>query len=218
MSNSIAIVSNGVDLAGNTTQASEASRTIFFFGRIDPKKGVGELLHAWQLVAGAPSAADWHLQITGWGEPSYVEATQRLAGEFGVETSVAFTGPHFSEAKAQSFRGAAAFILPSFSEGIPMAVLEAWSQRLSALMTRECDFPEGYAAGAGLRIEPEPTKLAASLTTFIALSADEHRAMGGAGCRLVEAHFTWDRVAAEMHTVYTWVLGGGSPPACVVTD
>jgi hypothetical protein len=34
-----------------------------------------------------------------------------------------------------------AFILPSYSEGLPMTVLEAWANGLPVFMTRECNLP-----------------------------------------------------------------------------
>ena len=48
-----------------------------------------------------------------------------------------------------------AFILPSFSEGLPMSVLEAWAYQLPVVMTDFCNLPEGFEAGAAIRIEPD---------------------------------------------------------------
>jgi len=70
-------------------------------------------------------------------------------------TPVSFLGPAFGETKDALLRSASAFILPSFSEGLPMAVLEAWSYRLPVLMTDHCNLPEGFAANAAIRIGTE---------------------------------------------------------------
>ena len=70
-------------------------------------------------------------------------------------TSVVFTGPAFGQAKDALLRRADAFILPSFSEGLPMSVLEAWAYGLPVLMTEQCNIPEDFAAGAALRIGTE---------------------------------------------------------------
>ena len=216
--NPIAIVPNGVDLPDETAPAIGSSRTLLFLGRIDPKKGLAELLRAWRRVVAAAGADGWHLQITGWGDPGYVAAMQALARDLDLGRHVTFTGPLFGEGKADAFRNAAAFVLPSFSEGLPMAVLEAWSHGLPVLMTRACNLPEGFTAGAAIRIETDPEAMAKTLVAFMQTPASERRAMGEAGRRLVEERFTWDRVAADMHEVYTWVLGGGPPPSCVLTD
>ena len=47
-----------------------------------------------------------------------------------------FPGPVFGADKEAAFRCADAFILPSHSEGLPIAVLEAWSYGLPVFMTR----------------------------------------------------------------------------------
>ena len=70
-------------------------------------------------------------------------------------TPVVFTGPAFGQAKDALLRRADAFILPSFSEGLPMSVLEAWAYGLPVLMTEQCNIPEDFAAGAALRIGTE---------------------------------------------------------------
>jgi glycosyltransferase involved in cell wall biosynthesis len=214
--NPIAVVPNGVELPGDEKQPSEASRTLLFLGRIDPKKGIEQLIRAWALVG--LSADGWRLQVTGWGDSAYVAVLQDLANGLGLARSAVFTGPLFGEDKTRAFREAAGFLLPSFSEGLPMAVLEAWSHGLPVLMTRQCNLPEGFEVEAAIEITTKPEEIAESLRTLAGMKHAERRAMGEAGRRLVEERFTWDRVADEMHAVYSWILGGGPPPPVVVTD
>jgi len=63
-----------------------------------------------------------------------------------------FFGPAFGEEKEELLRSASAFILPSFSEGLPMSVLEAWAYGLPVVITPECNLPEGFAFQAALEI------------------------------------------------------------------
>ena len=72
------------------------------------------------------------------------------------DASVVFLGPQFGAEKSECYRACDAFILPSLSEGLPMTVLEAWSYAKPVLMTAECNLPEGFAAGAAVRIGPVP--------------------------------------------------------------
>ena len=99
-----------------------------------------------------------------------------------------------------------------------MAVLEAWSYGLPVLMTPECNIPEGFAAEAALRIEPDVTSIAHGLRQLVAMSPSERAAVGQRGRALVEKRFTWPRVAEEMHRVYRWMLGEAGRPDCVVVD
>ena len=63
-----------------------------------------------------------------------------------------FPGPQFGTAKAAAYRRADAFVLPSLSEGLPMAILEAWAHEKPVLMTDACNLPEGFAARAAIRL------------------------------------------------------------------
>src|SRR5207248_9590238 len=106
----------------------------------------------------------------------------------------------------------------SFSEGLPIAVLEAWSYRLPVLQTSQCNLPEGFAAKAAIEMAPEAASIAAALKKLFDMPELERRAMGEKGRRLVEEQFTWPVVAASMRSVYEWVLCRGPMPACVASN
>ena len=92
------------------------------------------------------------LVIAGWNQGSQEAMLRRLIATLGAADTVCLAGPQFGDDKAASFARADAFVLPSLSEGLPVAVLEAWSYGLPVLMTEACNLPEGFAAGAALRI------------------------------------------------------------------
>ena len=125
-------------------------------------------------------------------------------------------GPQFGEAKDCAFRHATAFVLPSVSEGLPAAVLEAWSWRVPVLMTAACNIPEGFAAGAAVPITPEPAGIEEGLAQLFAMSEAERCAMGQRGRALVESRFESGRIAAQFRSVYEWILHGGAAPPCIV--
>jgi len=143
---------------------------------------------------------------------------QQHVRDVGLDDAVHFLGPQFGDDKAAAFAHADAFILPSYSEGFPMAVLEAWSYALPVLKTRACNIPEGFDAGAALEIEPDPDSVAEGLQRFTRLPAGEQEAIGRAGRTLVEQQYTWPQVARQMRDVYRWVQGDASRPDSVVLD
>ncbi len=77
-----------------------------------------------------------------------------MAKGLGIEATVTFPGALFGEDKRAAFHYCDGFILPSLSEGLPMVLLEAWACGKPVLMTPQCNLPEGFDAGAAVRIEP----------------------------------------------------------------
>jgi poly(glycerol-phosphate) alpha-glucosyltransferase len=219
----VATIANGVFLdAGPLTSARPAwssalpsgAKVLLFLGRIHHKKGLDRLIHAMALWSG-PAAKPWHLVVAGWDQCGTQAALAAQAQALGLAARVHFIGPQFGEQKAATLAVADAFVLPSLSEGLPMSVLEAWAARLPVLMTDACNLPEGFRAGAAIRLASEPAAMAKGLDT---LSQAALTAMGSKGRALVEAQFCWDHIAAQMRQLYDWTLGGGAPPAFVETD
>jgi poly(glycerol-phosphate) alpha-glucosyltransferase len=117
--------------------------------------------------------------------------------------------------KEECYRACDAVVLPSLSEGLPMGVLEAWAHGKPVLMTPQCNLPEGFAAGAALRVEGSVAGMEAGLRTLWGMSRNELAGMGERGRDLVARRFAWGNIAREMKGVYEWILGGGPRPGCV---
>lgn len=218
---------------------NDGRKTLLFLGRIHPKKGLPNLIRALKKALDArPSTLDsckWQLVIAGWDQGGHEAELMQLCQELGLsfshkmhkehkaeatsafslQFSVFFHGPAFGKEKEDLLRRADAFILPSFSEGLPMSVLEAWSYRLPVVMTPECNLPEGFSADAAIRIETSGESIAEGLRTLFSMNEADLISMGDKGRELVKARFTWQTVAALMREVYDWMLGGGSAPGCV---
>jgi len=215
LKNPVAVIPNGVTLPSCTVTQDHGPPRLVFLGRLHPKKGLRELIDAWAQIP-ANERGEWQLVIAGWDDGGHEPALRQQADERGVATSVEFVGPKFGLEKEQLLASATAFILPSFSEGLPMSVLEAWSYGLPVVMTGHCNLPEGFSNEAALRIKPDSNSIATGLRKIMELSPTDRAAMGIRGRALVEKQFTWPEIARQMAEVYEWVLGGGTRPDCVV--
>lgn len=226
LQNPICVLPNGIDPPAPATsppawqaELNERARVLLFLGRLHPKKGLSSLIRALAKIRRENGAGrEWTLIVAGWDQCDHERELKKLAAELGVARAVKFVGPQFEQAKAASLAFADAFVLPSMSEGLPVAVLEAWSYGLPVLMTEACNLPEGFAAGAAMRIEAQASGIEQGLEALFSMSDAERRDMGERGRRLVCERFAWPRIGDGMKQVYEWVLGGGPPPACVVSD
>jgi glycosyltransferase involved in cell wall biosynthesis len=219
----VCVVPNGVDIPEHGCDApapwagtvAEGREVLLYLGRIHPKKGLAGLLNAWAAVKRRGSGASWALVVAGWDQNGHEAELRRLGESLGVGGTVHFAGPLFGDAKHAAYANATAFALPSYSEGLPLVVLEAWAAGLPVLATPACNLPEGFEAGAALPILPDPGRIAEGLNTLFEMNAGERSEMGARGRELVRRRFTWDAVADDLLGVYRWVLDGGAPPAAV---
>ncbi len=220
--NPICLIPHGIEIPGNTTfKEGEGGRTreLLFLGRIHPKKGLVNLLHAWYALQqdGNARIREWVLTIAGWDQGGHEDELKALSNQLGIQESVRFVGPQFGADKKSTYSGAQAFILPSFSEGLPLAVLEAWSYNLPVLITPECNIPEGFDAAAAIQIGTESNKIVTGISQLITMTDRERQSMGARGKQLVDKKFSWNKIARELHSVYQWMLGLGEKPDCVLT-
>ncbi|MCB9721657.1 MAG: glycosyltransferase [Candidatus Omnitrophica bacterium] len=224
LNNPIAIIPNGVELPELDRSAIKAKRkkgkrTLLFLGRIHPKKGLSELFTAWSRIqAQKPGAlTEWELIIAGWDDGGHLEGLKKLAAELGLSNGccIQFAGPKFGDEKDNLLKEGDAFILPSFSEGLPMSVLEAWSYGLPVLMTEHCNLPIGFKFEAAIRIEPSSASIGQGLEQLFTMTDEQLVAMGSNGRKLVESQFQWDKIAQKMISAYAWCLGGNRPD-CII--
>lgn len=189
-------------------QIPDGAKVLLYLGRLHPTKNLESLLHAFRVQANAP---DWYLVLAGSGTDEYRAELEALTTEHRIR----FIGEVHGRDKAAAFAFAEAFVLPSLTEGVPIAVLEAWAHGLPVLMTEACNLPIGFARGAALRISPEHRDMQGQLADFFATDSAERSAMGARGQAVVREHHSWEVIAERFLEVYTWIVAGGPPPGSV---
>jgi glycosyltransferase involved in cell wall biosynthesis len=168
--------------------------------RLHPKKGLDVLLAAFALVA--PALPRVTLVIAGNDAGSgYAEELKRLAAALEIGERCRFVGEVRGETKLDMLAGADAFVLPSHSEGLPVAAIEAMASALPVILSPGCNLQEVAAAGAGLIVEPSPEILSRAISSMFA-DPEAARAMGENGRWLVARKFTWPRIAGETLEIY----------------
>ena len=194
---------------------------VVYLGRIHPKKNLAGLVAGWGLATRPPHA---RLTIAGWGDAADVAEVRDLAAR--SDGSVAFVGPIYGEAKQRLLDEARFVILPSFSEGLPMVVLEAWAAGAPTIMSEGCNLdagfaadgfgpdgfgPDGFGSAAALRCDTGAADIARALEAGFALDEAGWLAMAHAAQRLAAGPFGSDTIANRWGEAYAALLAGGAP-------
>lgn len=114
------------------------SKTIVLYaGKLESRKGFDLLIKA------APQILDRHQDVEFWfAGHGDIDRARRIADALGVNKQVRFIGWIPAEDLESIYKMATIFCLPSYSEGVPMAVLEAMSHGLPVVCTPVGGLPD----------------------------------------------------------------------------
>jgi glycosyltransferase involved in cell wall biosynthesis len=188
---------------------------LLFFGRLHVKKGLDLLAQA--LASLSADFPDLHVLMAGNDDGALSPFLERLAAD-GLESRVTWVG-HVSGDRAREVWGAAdAFILPSYSEGFSMAILEALASRLPSVITTACHFPELADASGAIVVRPTADDVTQGLRDLLERSPEQRTELARNGRALVERAYTWDQQAHRLAALYRWLAEGGPAPSEVEID
>ena len=177
----------------------EAKRYIFTACRFVPEKGLHDLIEAYRAIDGPP----FKLVIAGDAdhESAYSLRVKNLAERTeGVVLTGLLTGKRLGEL----FSNAGLFVLPSYYEGLPIALLEALSYGLPVMVSdipphREVPLKSyRYFKAGNLKA------LSRALLDGISKGITDSEKEGFPP--LLEAEYNWDDIALETYKLYQRVL------------
>ena len=110
---------------------------ILYAGTLNKRKGYSNLIRAFSNIS--VSNPDWKLVFLGNGE---IELAQKIVETLNCKDKVIFKGWVTGEEKHKSFSESSIFCLPSYAEGFPMAILDAWAYGLPVITTPVGGIPD----------------------------------------------------------------------------
>ncbi len=195
----VSVVPNSVKLPPAAPARAPEPGRILFLGRAHRRKGNFDLIDAIAILA--PRFPAVRLAMGGDGE---IEAVARYAAEKGVGDRLEILGWVGPEQKAEEFARAAVFALPSYDEGLPMAMLEAMAATKAIVVTPVGGIPEAVTDQVnGLLVAPgDVAALAAALAAVLGDAALRDR-LGQAAHATICARYSSSAVLAKLDAIYS---------------
>jgi len=140
----IVVINNGLskNFIKHFNENKISNKTILFLGHITKRKGVIDLLQAYQEIWNKDK--DFQLMLAGPLLDRQVEKTiNDLKNKFpDMAATIKLPGSVFGMKKIELLKKADIFVLPSYAEGLPFVLLEAMAARLPIIATNVGGVPE----------------------------------------------------------------------------
>ncbi|MDP1663601.1 MAG: glycosyltransferase family 4 protein [Methylobacter sp.] len=193
------IVPNGINLPNVIAEKSwmpEGKLRLLYLGRLSPKKGIENLLHAMALLNDQTVV----LSVYGVGDAVYDESLLDLADKLGLlNKNVFFIGHVDGDKKDQAFYHSDVCIVPSYTECFCMVVAEALIHGVPVIASQGTPWAEIEGKRCGLWVNNSPDSLAFAIARVRTMDLLK---MGERGRDWMMHEFSWNIHAKKMMEIY----------------
>jgi glycosyltransferase involved in cell wall biosynthesis len=196
---SIEVLPNAVPVPpGRSAPRESAELRVLFLGRLGDRKGTFDLVRA--FASTAASFANARLICAGDGA---VTETQALAGELGVAGVVSCPGWLDPQAAGVQLSQASVFALPSYAEGLPMALLEAMARGLAVITTPVGGIPDvvGHMQN-GMLVQPGDGGALSTALADLLRNESLRRRLGSAARDTIVQRFSIRAATQRLESIY----------------
>lgn len=172
------------DAAIHALLGDRTGPVVLFLSRLDPKKNIEVLLHAFTLLATERESLT--LLIAGDGDAAYVQSLRLRAKALHIEQKVVWAGRIEGVPKAAALSVATVFALPSHSENFGIAAAEALAAGVPCVLSPGVAISAKVAdCGAGMVAEATAHATANAIRLY--LDSPERRAAASRAARKMAA-------------------------------
>jgi len=191
----ISVIYNPCIVQEKPVRQTERIRFLFM-GRMGQRKGVYDLIEACKLLKNR------HIQINLYGDGE-VDQVRRLVEENNLSDFVNVHDWIRDAEKLQAFQASHVLLLPSYNEGLPMAILEALGYWMPVISTPVGGIPEAIIDGVnGFLIEPGNVVQLAEKMDTLSTSPELIETMGEASYQMAKEKFDLNRTIHQLESLY----------------
>jgi glycosyltransferase involved in cell wall biosynthesis len=173
---------------------------LLFLGRVERYKGVLELLEAVRTLVLSKDVPQFHLTVAGGG--GALDEAHEWARSNGLEQWVTFAGWVGTDAVATILERADVFILPSYTEGLPNAMIEAMATGLPVIVTPVGSIPDVVVSGQeGIVVPVGDVNALAAAMRWLIVDPDVRTRMGRQSYKQASSRFSVESGASSLSSL-----------------
>ena len=181
-------------------------KTLLFFSRISPVKGLDMLADAWGHIQRDGGGVGWKLLIVGPDDRGYTNVIKRFYAEKCPSGTYELREPVYGDDKYRLLSSVDAAVLPTRSENWSIAVAEAMASELPVVCTKGAPWECLNGAHAGWWVDVSIEGVEQGIRELINLDDKQRLQMGRNGRLWVEENLAWPRIAKDMIDFYKNIL------------
>jgi len=211
----ISYIPNGVEVPVTGKTSYNQVTQVITITRLSREKGIDVLLKAWADVVREEKG----LRLLIVGDGSLKSQLKSLSCSLDIAESVDFIG--MVQDTSKYLKGSDLFVLPSRSEGMPNALLEAMSYGIPCIATQVGGNGELLAGESekilcggyiltknGLLINPDDVKGLTKAILYLVRNERVREEMGRRARKFIQENYSIDFVAERYITLYQSILSG----------
>ncbi|HPS52227.1 MAG TPA: glycosyltransferase family 4 protein [Phycisphaerae bacterium] len=201
------VVHNGVKIPEKT--ADGGSGKFLFLGNYSRRKGAADLIKALAVTRDGGNALC--ANIAGIEtQQGQMKQLQNMIDELGIQKQATLTGLLSGNPKYEAITTAEGFVLPSYNEAQPMAILEAMAAGLVVVTTAVGDIPSVVRNGTdGLLVAPGDVNALAAAMLKLSQDTAMRRNMANSARQRVAERYSVEVVTNDLIKIYDNLLGAG---------
>jgi N-acetyl-alpha-D-glucosaminyl L-malate synthase BshA len=206
------VIPNGIDLkkfsrlskkkARDRLHMQKDAKVLIFIGRLHKVKGIVHLIEAMKIIKEKCSK----IQLLIIGDGTERDYLKRRVRDLNLEKYINFVGRVSNNSIPDYLYASDLFVLPSFSEGFPVTILEAMASGLPILATRVRGVPEIINEGVnGFLVEPGDSHQIAEKAILI-LQNDNMRDRISEHNKKYVKRYEWKNIIGKLEEAYSTIL------------
>lgn len=193
---------NAVDASQYDPSFESDPPTVAFVSNHIRRKGIRELVEAVDRLQRDDDVPTFRTRIAGSGPES--DHARRLADRY---ETVEYLGYVSEREKRALLEDASIYVLPTYAEGLPIALLEGMAGGNAVVSTDVGSIPEVIGSENGRLVAPgDVDQLTAALRDLVS-APDTVESMGRTNARLVREEYSWSTAAARLTDLYRSIVG-----------
>lgn len=170
-----------------------------FMGRLGKRKGTYDIIDAAKYV-------NSNIEINLYGDGN-IEEFEKLIQDNNLQEKIKIKGWISGNEKEEVFKNSNILLLPSYSEGLPMSILEAMAYGLPIISTPVGGIPEAVVDNVnGFLIQPGDCKALAEKIDILATDNQLREKMGEESYRMAQEKFDIKVIAEQLGEFYDSLL------------